>query len=104
MPFSAAVVPSFLTQKPPAFISVTPKPAGTTIDESARYVVISACCSRCTKPVGAPAPKLLTIVGALSASIPAYEDHAKCPTITPPAPATSPPGPASTDARGLLSQ
>ena len=36
---------------------------------SARYVVIKPCCSRCTKPVTAPEPKLLTICGALSASM-----------------------------------
>ncbi|KAG1529970.1 hypothetical protein G6F50_017635 [Rhizopus delemar] len=68
-------------QKSPRLCRTTGRPVGTSMVDSASQMVMTPCCSRCTKPVGLFAPALVTS--------PAASAQAKRPTVTPVAPATS---------------
>src|SRR6185312_48827 len=84
-----------LAQKSPPLNSVTGKPGGTTSVDSPRNCVMSACSLRPRKPICQPATNDCE-------TWPAGPTHAKLPTISPEAGATSAPGPASTLAKGFV--
>jgi len=83
MPIVTGVEPELVTQKSPVSKIVQGKPAGMTLDPSARKVVISALPGmRGTKPVGRPYP-------AFDAVVPVGSDQAKRPTVRPPVAVTN---------------